>query len=133
MTAQPCRTIQALIPNNGLPAYPSEDAVLAGVTVELLKLLFPTSVDQITAKSNEQMQVAMLSGKAAASDVAAGLALGRAIAPVVIARARADGMGAAGGSPAATQALSNATAARGETPWHSMENPPRPPMSSRRA
>jgi hypothetical protein len=70
----------------------------------------------------------MLSGKATASDIAAGLALGQAIAPVFVARARADGMGAAGGSPAATQAISAATAARGEIPWRSLENPPRPPM-----
>jgi hypothetical protein len=122
------RGIQALIPTDGLPAYPSEDAVLSGVTVELLKLLFPTSVDEINAKAIEQHQVAMLSGKATASDIAAGLALGQAIAPVFVARARADGMGAAGGSPAATQAISAATAARGEIPWRSLENPPRPPM-----
>jgi hypothetical protein len=122
------RSVQALIPHNELPAYPSEDAVLSGITVELLKLLFPTSIDQINAKSNEQLQAAQLSGKASASDIAAGLALGRAIYPVILARARADGMGAAGGSPAATQALSDAVRARGEVPWRSLEIPPRPPM-----
>ena len=122
------RGIEALIPTNGLPAYPSEDAVLSGITVELLKLLFPTSIDEINSKSSEQLQAAYLSGKASASDIAAGVALGQAIYPVFLARARADGMGAAGGSPAATQALSDAAAARGEIPWHSLENPPRPPM-----
>jgi hypothetical protein len=69
--------VQALIPSNGLPAYPSEDAVVSGVTAELLKLLFPTMVEQITLKAAEQRQVAMWSGKATASDLAAGLALGR--------------------------------------------------------
>jgi hypothetical protein len=122
------RGVQALMPNNDLPAYPSEDAVLSGITVELLKLLFPASIDEINAKSSEQLQAASLSGKASASDIAAGLALGRAIYPVFLARARGDGMGAAGSTPAATQALSDATAARGEIPWHSMDIPPRPPM-----
>ena len=93
------RGIQALIPTNDLPAYPSEDAVLSGVTVELLKLLFPTSIDEINAKASEQLQAAYLSGKASASDIAAGVALGQAVAPVFTARAGSDGMGAAGGTP----------------------------------
>ena len=63
-------SIQALIPSNDLPAYPSEDAVLSGVSVELLKLLFPVSAGEIDAKSSDQLQAAMLSGKAAASDIA---------------------------------------------------------------
>lgn len=120
--------IKALIPTHDLPAYPSEDAVLAGVTVELLKLLFPTSVDQIDAKAAEQLQSAVLAGKASASDVAAGLALGQAIAPVFVARARTDGMGAAGGSPAIWQAMADGATARGDVPWRSLEIPPRPPM-----
>jgi hypothetical protein len=121
-------TIKAMIPSGGLPAYPSEDAVLAGITVEMLKLLFPTGVDLINAKSAEQQQSMMLAGKAAPSDIAAGLALGQSIAPVIIARARADGMGAAGGNAASTQALADAATARGEIAWRSLEVPPRPPM-----
>ena len=89
------------MPHNDLPAYPSEDAVLSGVTAELLKLLFPTAVEQITLKAAEQRQAALLSGKASASDIAAGLALGQAVAAVFVARAGADGMGTAGGTPAA--------------------------------
>ena len=120
--------IKALLPTNGVPAYPSEDAVLSGVTAELLKLLFPTEVEKITLKAGEQRQAALLSGKASASDVAAGLALGTAVAAVFTARAGADGMRTAGGSPAIWQAMADAAAARGEIPWHSMETPPRPPM-----
>jgi hypothetical protein len=121
-------SIQALIPTNDLPAYPSEDAVLSGVTAELLKLLFPASVEEITLRAGEQRQAALLSGKATASDIAAGLALGQAVAPVFVARAGSDGMKAAGGSPAQWQALADTAVARGEIPWKSLENPPRPPM-----
>jgi hypothetical protein len=116
------------MPTTDLPAYPSEDAVLSGVTAELLKLLFPTSVEEITEKAADQRNAALLSGKASSSDIAAGLALGRAIAPIFTARAAGDGMKGAGGSPAQTKALSAATTARGEIPWHSLETPPRPPM-----
>jgi hypothetical protein len=119
--------VNAIVPVSDLPAYPSEDAVVAGVSVELLKLLFPTMVEEINAKAAEQQMAAYLSGKASASDLAAGLALGQAIAPVFIARAKADGMGTAG-SAAGIPALSAATAARGEVPWQSLEIPARPPM-----
>jgi membrane-associated phospholipid phosphatase len=120
--------IQALMPATALPAYPSEDAVVSGVSVELLKLLFPTSVEEITRKAGEQRDAALLSGRATASDIAAGLALGKAVAAVFIARAGTDGMRTAGGTPAQTQALANATVARGDTAWKSMESPSRPPM-----
>jgi hypothetical protein len=120
--------IQALMPTTDLPAYPSEDAVLSGVSAELLKLLFPTSVEEITRKAAEQRDAALLSGKATASDIAAGLALGKAVAPVFAARAAGDGMRTAGGTPAQWAAMANAAAARGEVPWKSLESPPRPPM-----
>jgi len=120
--------VRALLPTNGLPAYPSEAAVLSGVTAELLKLLFPTNVEEITRKAAEQREAALLSGRATASDLAAGLALGNAVAALFTARAAADGMRTAGGSPALFAALAAAATARGEVPWHSLESPPRPPM-----
>jgi hypothetical protein len=120
--------IKALLPVSDLPAYPSEDAVLSGVTAELLKLLFPTDLEEITTKAGEERLVAQLGGRATASDVAAGLALGKAVAAVFVARAAADGMRTAAGTPAQWQAFADAALARGEVPWHSLEQPPRPPM-----
>jgi hypothetical protein len=120
--------IQALMPVTDLPAYPSEDAVLAGVTSEMLKLLFPAAVEQITRDAAQQRDAALIGGKATASDVAQGLALGRAVAAAFVARARADGMGAAAGTPAQWAALAANTTARGEIAWVSQETPPRPPM-----
>ena len=85
-------SIQSLMPASDLPAYPSEDAVLSGVTAEMLKLLFPAAVEEITLKAAEQRQAAMLAGRATSSDLAAGLALGQAVATAFVARAGADGM-----------------------------------------
>ena len=120
--------VQALVPATDLPAYPSEDAVLSGVTADLLRLLFPASVEEITLKAAEQRQAAIWAGKATASDVAAGVALGRAVATAFTARASTDGMATAGGSPALFAAQAASAVARGDTPWRSMESPPRPPM-----
>jgi hypothetical protein len=120
--------VKALVATNGLPSYPSEDAVVSGVTAELLKLLFPADLELITRKAGEQRLAALHAGKATASDIAAGLALGQAVAAVFTARAGADGMRTAAGSPAIFAAMAAAATARGEIPWRSMESPPRPPM-----
>ena len=120
--------IEALRPLSDLPAYPSEDAVLSGVTVEMLKVLFPAAVEEITERAAEQRNAALWSGKASASDISAGLALGKAVAAVFVARAGADGMKNAVGTPAQWQALADSAAAHGEIPWRSQESPPRPPM-----
>lgn len=113
---------------NALPSYPSEDAVLSGATAEMLKLLFPASLELITRKAAEQREAAILSGRASASDVAAGLALGKSIAALVITRARADGMGTAAGNPTMWKTLADAATAKGEVAWQSLESPIRPPM-----
>jgi hypothetical protein len=120
--------IRALMPVGDLPAYPSEDAVLSGVTVEMLKVLFPAAVEEITQRAAEQRNAALWSGKAAASDIAAGVVLGKAVAAVLIARAGGDGMKTAGGNAAQWQAFADSAVARGEIPWISQESPPRPPM-----
>lgn len=120
--------ITALVPVGDLPAYPSEDAVLSGVSAEMLKLLFPAAVEEITRKAGEQREAARLSGKASSSDIAAGLALGKAVAAAFVARAGADGMKNAVGNAAQWQALADGTVAQGEIPWISQESPARPPM-----
>ncbi|HUQ27838.1 MAG TPA: vanadium-dependent haloperoxidase, partial [Usitatibacter sp.] len=102
--------------------------VLSAVTAEMLKLLFPASLEEITRRAGEEREAAILSGRATASDVAAGLALGKAIAALVINRARADGMGTAAGNPAMWKSLESAATAKGEVAWLSQETPVRPPM-----
>lgn len=121
-------SIVSAIPASTLPSYPSEDAVLSGATAEVLKLMFPAAIDEITRKAAEERQAAVLSGRATASDVAAGLALGKAVAALVINRARADGMGAAAGNAVMWKSLADAATARGEIAWLSQESPKRPPM-----
>jgi membrane-associated phospholipid phosphatase len=121
-------SITSLMPKTGLPSYPSEDAVEAGVNGALLMLLFPTSASEIKQKMADQQQSALLSGRASASDLAAGLALGQAVAAIFKARAATDGMKAAAGNAAVWQALAAGAAAQGQVPWISQDVPPRPPM-----
>ncbi len=120
--------VQALMPKTDLPAYPSEDAVMSGTAAEMLKFLFPAALEEITLKAAEQRNAALWSGKASSSDVSAGLALGKSVAALFVARARTDGMGAAVGNKVQWDALAANATSRGDEPWQSLETPARPPM-----
>ena len=121
-------SLNVLVPKNGMPSYPSEDGVLAGVTVELLKLLFPTEIAYINGKAEEEKLYRIISGANVRSDVEAGITLGRKIATKYITRAAGDGMGAAVGNQTIWTQLQTQTTATGETPWLSLDLPVRPPM-----
>lgn len=122
------QTINALIPKSDLPSYPSEDAVVAGAAVELLKLLFPGDQDFIQLKAEEHKKARLIAGANVRSDIEAGEALGRAVAQKYVTRARGDRAGAAAGNQAGWTKLETDCIARGETPWYSLETPKRPPM-----
>lgn len=121
-------TVKALVPKSALPAYPSEDAVLGGVTAEMMKLLFPTEIAFIQQKLEEEEEYRIVSGANVRSDVVAGETLGRQVAAVFVARAKADHAGAAIGTPQVWSNLASSTIALGQVPWISLELPKRPPM-----
>jgi hypothetical protein len=121
-------TIKSLMPESDLPAYPSEEAVMAAVTAKMLEVLFPTAVEEIRKKAFEQRNVAIWSGKATASDVTAGVALGEAIVGAFTTRAGSDNMKFAVGNKVQWDALKTACEDRGEMPWITRETPARPPM-----
>ncbi|HEY0680063.1 MAG TPA: phosphatase PAP2 family protein [Chitinophagaceae bacterium] len=121
-------TINVMIPRSDLPSYPSEDAVIAGVTTELMKLLFPGDQDFIQLKAEEHKRARIIAGANVRSDLEAGEALGKAVAQKFVARARTDRAGTAGGSAAIWSQMEQDCIARGEAPWKSMDSPARPPM-----
>ncbi|WP_423149436.1 phosphatase PAP2 family protein [Rubrolithibacter danxiaensis] len=121
-------SISVSIPKSELPSYPSEDAVIAGASVELMKLLFPADVDYITKMAEDEKNYRIWSGANVKSDLAAGDSLGRWVARKIIQRAKTDGMGASGGNQAVWTKLEEDCKAKGETPWISLESPKRPPM-----
>jgi hypothetical protein len=111
-----------------LPSYPSEAAVLAGVTAEMMKLFFPTEIGAIEQKAKLHEDAAIMSGAATRSDIVAGEALGRQIAQVFIARGRTDNAGKAVGTPTDWANFETTTKAKGEIPWISQDAPKRPGM-----
>src|SRR6185437_13410854 len=102
--------IKALIPTSALPSYPSEDAVVAGATVEIMKLLFPTEIGYIQQKATEEMQYRIMAGANTRGELNVGQSLGSQVADVFATRARGDRAGKAVGTPAQWTALqTNAT------------------------
>ncbi len=121
-------TLQVLIPKSTLASYPSEDAVVAGAAVEMMKLLFPGDQDFINQKAEEHKRARLIAGANVRSDLEAGEALGKSVAQKFVTRARGDRAGAAIGTPAQWTQLETDCMARGETPWYSLDLPKRPPM-----
>jgi hypothetical protein len=109
-------------------SYPSEEAVIAGVTIEILKLLFPTEIAYVQQKGYEHKLSRMVAGASTRSDLEAGEKLGRLIASKFIARAREDRAGQSAGNSALWSSLEQQCIAKGEMPWISQEIPLRPPM-----
>nr|MBC7612399.1 phosphatase PAP2 family protein [Pseudopedobacter sp.] len=120
--------IKAMVPVSNLPSYPSEAAVIAGVTGEMMKLLFPTEIANIEQKVTHHELSMMRAGAATRSDIEAGEVLGRAVAKKFILKARSDKAGAAVGIPTQWAKLEADCMADGRTPWISLETPKRPPM-----
>jgi PAP2 superfamily len=116
------------ITKTDLPSYPSEAAVLAGVTAEMMKLLFPGEIANIQVLAQQQEQATIMSGAATRADITAGEALGRQVAELFIARARGDNAGKAVGTPTDWSNFVTVSTNQGLIPWYSLETPQRPPM-----
>jgi hypothetical protein len=113
-----------------LSSYPSEDAVMAAVSYEFLKRLFPGSADTLFLykKKEEQKWFKLWAGVSTRSDIEAGEKLGKAVFAKVFTRFRTDGMANAVGTQAKWDSLKKRCDERDEIAWKSMENAPRPPM-----
>ena len=121
-------SIQPLIPANDLPSYPSEDAVIAYASSEVLKFLFPGEKDFLSERATEHKESRLWAGANVQSDLDAGEALGKLVAERVIAYAKTDKMGMANNQAGVAQLRSDATARGITTQWTSRDLPARPPM-----
>lgn len=121
-------SITATSPVSELPSYPSEDAVVAAASLEILKVMFPGEVDKLTAYYEAHRNSRLWGKTNVSSDLDAGEALGKAVAAKVIARAKADGMGAANNQSAVPTMITDAKARGLKTEWVSLDAPARPPM-----
>ncbi len=74
------------------PSYPSQAAAVAGAGSRLVAYAFPeTTKAGLDAAADDAARSGVLAGESSPTDASAGLALGRAVADRVIAKAKTDG------------------------------------------
>jgi hypothetical protein len=114
--------------NQIFPHTQARMQLVAGVTAQMMVLLFPGDLDYIQKKVAEEKLYRLMSGANTRSDWDAGENLGKQVANVFLARARTDKAGAAIGTQADWTKFETDAKAAGNTPWISLELPHRPPM-----
>ena len=121
-------SVMAILPVTELPAYPSEDAVVAEASFAILKAMFPGEVPFLEGKLAEHKNSRLLAGMNVESDIIAGAELGKAVGAKVMTRAKTDGMGTANNQAKTAEMIANAKVIGITEPWVSQELPKRPPM-----
>ncbi|MEZ0610382.1 phosphatase PAP2 family protein [Fibrella sp. WM1] len=120
--------VRVALPVSALPAYPSEDAVVAAASAVVLKAMFPGEVAYIDAKVAEHRNARLWAGMNVASDLTAGADLGAQVGAKVMGRARTDGMSAANNQALTAGMIEKAKGLGMNEVWVSQETPARPPM-----
>lgn len=111
---------------NTIPSYPSDGAVVASVSREILSAMFPLEKAYLEQREAEHLQSLVLSGGNVASDVEAGVLLGKKISSLALARAATDGMKNAQAPKAVSDSLKAAAFARFGWQWDNLKVPTRP-------
>lgn len=119
-------TITTHLPQNDLPGYPSEGAVIAGVSKDVLTALFPLEAAFIAEKAEEHMNSLIWAGMNVESDISAGDSLGRAVGKIFRMRAANDGMKNAQTPKPVSDSIRDDAQARLGWHWINLESPPRP-------
>lgn len=111
---------------NNLPSYPSDGAVVAVVSRDILTAMFPLEKDYLATKANEHLNSLKWSGQNVESDITAGKLIGSDITNIALARAANDGMKNAQTNRAKSDSIKAAAFARFGWQWENQESPVRP-------
>lgn len=127
--AAPYQVDNTIIPTygqNDLPSYPSDGAVVAAASRDILSVMFPLEKEYLAARAEEHMESLMSAGINVESDVEAGEFIGQEVAKVALARAGADGMKNAQCPKPVSDSIKAAAFARYGWQWDNLEVPVRP-------
>ncbi|MCB0656092.1 MAG: phosphatase PAP2 family protein [Saprospiraceae bacterium] len=111
---------------NGLPSYPSDAAVIARVSRDILTKMFPLEADYLAQKEEEHLASLQWAGMHVASDIEAGVDIGDQIAKIALDRAATDGMSKAQCPKPVSDSIQAAAFARFGWKWDNIEIPARP-------
>lgn len=111
---------------NSLPSYPSDGAVIAAASRNILTAMFPLEKDYLAERAEEQMAALAWAGLNVESDITSGAYLGEEVAKIALARAANDGMKRAQCPKPVSDSLRDAAFDRYGWKWENIEAPPRP-------
>jgi len=100
--------IKSAYAENGLNSYPSDGAVIAITSREILSAMFPLEKEYLRKLAEEHLESLVTAGINVSSDVEAGKTIGTEVSKVVLARASTDGMKNAQTPKAVSDSIKNA-------------------------
>jgi len=118
--------IKSAYAENGLSSYPSDGALIAITSREILSAMFPLEKEYLRKLAEEHLESLVIAGINVSSDVEAGKTIGAEVSKVVLARASTDGMKNAQTPKAVSDSIKNAAFERFGWKWDNMESPVRP-------
>lgn len=127
--AAPFKQDETIKPNyidNLIPSYPSDGAVIATVSRQILTKMFPLETDYLADREAEHLRSLMLSGANVQSDIDAGKIIGNAISSIALDRAASDGMKKAQAPKSVSDSLATVAFNRFGWKWINLEIPQRP-------
>lgn len=119
-------SISTHLPQNDLPGYPSDGAVVAAVSKRILIAMFPLEKAYIEELADEHLNSLQWAGISTESDIVWGDSLGRGVAGKFLARAGSDGMKAAQTPKPISDSIRVAAKAQWGWQWDNLEAPIRP-------
>lgn len=119
-------SIEPLYAETMLPSYPSDGAVVAVASRNILSAMFPLEKAYLEERAQEHLSSLQWSGSNVPSDVTAGEYIGVEIAKVALGRASKDGMSKAQCPKPVSDSIANAAFLRFGWQWKNLEVPPRP-------
>ena len=117
--------IKSAYENNGLFSYPSDGAVVATASRDILTAMFPLEKEFLAQKAQEHLESLIVAGINVSSDVEAGKLIGAAVAKTALTRASTDGMKNAQTNRAKSDSIKNAAKERFGWVWENQETPQR--------
>ncbi|MBC6994478.1 phosphatase PAP2 family protein [Lewinella lacunae] len=119
-------SIKATYVGNIIPSYPSDGAVVASVSRQILTQMFPLEAEYLAEREAEHLRCLLLSGANVQSDIDAGRTIGQAISGIALARAASDGMRNAQAPKPVSDSIAQAALDRFGWEWINRELPQRP-------
>jgi hypothetical protein len=109
-----------------LPSYPSDGAVIAAVSKDILTAMFPLEKDYLAEKAEEHLASLIWAGANVESDITAGKYIGAEVAKITLSKAGTDGMKKAQTPKAVSDSIKASAFERFGWKWENLEVPPRP-------